>query len=203
MNNDLPITSVRIYTSVHSPLAETLFPGSDAYSLELRHLFGEFESSLQQGDVFLDKLESYIPSSVNDSIQAWKDHNIRRWMNYLRPTIEKAYEDFFMRGGQQKRVQLQVEFLDQLESSGIHISSRTYLADSLTELGIWQEKFMYFSLCGRRDGVVFTGKRNLDFRDIQKIMVFFGFDLKSTQRFISGLSLQDSISSERFNQIRI
>ena len=150
------------------PIAVTLLPGDDFHTVRLRADLSEMLVLMSERDVVInlytvgDWLAEYVPRRIMESSPAWKEQKMESWVSIERPQIFKALSDYFIEGGMQDRMATQSCFLADLVSATVKIEGLDILTIKLSEMGNWHDKFMWFAIFGRPEGVRFQYQYNHD-----------------------------------------
>lgn len=184
----------RCYREFKSELAEAVLLGEDHFTRECRTALSELLVGMLQDGAEMtlytigNQLSEFAPQTVVESTGAWKERDLTRWTDQVRPQIFKALTDYFVEGGHERRIQLQRNLLDSLAVYGIQIEGRDVLDAVLPWSGDWPKRFVAFALMGRPSGVRFLAGTNLPkCTEIQSAMSEAGFDSGQIQDFLATL----------------
>ena len=194
MDDQFKGTYERSYREYETEFAEAILPGDDYFARERRAALSEMlVGMLRDGaDITLytvgDRLSEFVPQHVAESTGDWKERDLKRWTEQLRPGIFKALGDYFIEGGHENRIQSQRKLLDSLAASGIRVEGRDVLNAVLPWSGDWTKRFLGFASMGRPHGVRFFGRAGLPTSSIRSALHEAGFENGQIQMFLESLN---------------
>ena len=173
--------TARLYPIYRTRLGDAIFPGTDAFTIQLRNQFsemlsGHLEAGRQHSVIaFGESLSEFTPFSVKDAGGEWKARLLDRWEKEQRPLIFLALEDFFLNGGYETRVKMQSDFMASLLDAGVQIEGATTLMDELAFSGDWHAAFVKLALMGRPIGIRLSASNGCDRKRIAAAAISAGF----------------------------